>query len=133
MLTARGRLALLLAAGMYVAAWALGTREAYAPADRAGAGRARRRSCTCGSSAVRSGSIRRGGPGEHVEGGELSVRVEVQRDGGLPPVGARLFDTLPAVGEAQVPLFNARRRAGRPLHAAAGCRAAGTGSTRRGS
>ena len=49
--------------------------------------------------------VRRGGPGEHVEGGELSVRVEVQRDGGLPPVGARLFDTLPAVGEAQVPLF----------------------------
>ena len=33
MLTARGRLALLLAAGMYVAAWALGTREAYAPAS----------------------------------------------------------------------------------------------------
>ena len=104
MLTARGRLALLLAAGMYVAAWALGTREAYAPA--------------VGLALAVLGAvvyvrlvrgpfrlIRRGGPGEHVEGGELSVRVEVQRDGGLPPVGARLFDTLPAVGEAQVPLF----------------------------
>ena len=104
MLTARGRLALLLAAGMYVAAWALGTREAYAPAI----GLALAVLAAVVYVRLVRGPfrlIRRGGPGEHVEGGELSVRVEVQRDGGLAPVGARLFDTLPAVGEAQVPLF----------------------------
>ncbi len=104
MLTARGRLALLLAAGMYVAAWALGTREAYAPAI----GLALAVLAAVVYVRLVRGPfrlIRRGGPGEHVEGGELSVQVEVQRDGGLPPVGARLFDTLPAVGEAQVPLF----------------------------
>lgn len=105
MLTARGRLALLLAAGMYVAAWALGTREAYAPAVGLGLAVL---AAVLYVRLVRGPFrlIRRGGPGEHVEGGELSVRVEVQRDGGLPPVGARLFDTLPGVGEAQVPLFN---------------------------
>jgi uncharacterized protein (DUF58 family) len=107
MLTPRGRLALLLAAGMYLAAWALGTREAYAPAVglAIGVGLA-----VLYVRLVRGPFrlVRRGGPGEHVEGGELSVRVEVHREGGLPPVGARLFDTLPAVGEAQVPLFSDR-------------------------
>jgi uncharacterized protein (DUF58 family) len=107
MLTPRGRLALLLAAGMYLAAWALGTREAYAPAVglAIGVGLA-----VLYVRLVRGPFrlVRRGGPGEHVEGGEMSVRVEVHREGGLPPVGARLFDTLPAVGEAQVPLFSDR-------------------------
>ena len=104
MLTARGRIALLLAAGMYVAAWALGTREAFAPA--------------VGMLAVVLLAVgyihgvkgpfrlqRRGGPGEHVEGGELQVRVVVQREGGFPPAIARLYDRLPGVGETQVPLF----------------------------
>jgi uncharacterized protein (DUF58 family) len=103
-LTSRGRLALLAATGIYVAGWLLGTREAYAPAIGLAL------AVLLAVVYVRSVRgpfrlVRRGGPGQHVEGSELAVRVEVHREGGLAPVVARLYDTLPAVGEAQVPLF----------------------------
>ncbi len=104
MLTARGRLALLAATGIYVAGWLLGAREAYAPALGLGL------AVLFAFVYVRLVRgpfrlVRRGGPGQHVEGSELAVQVEVHREGGLPAVVARLYDTLPAVGEAQVPLF----------------------------
>jgi uncharacterized protein (DUF58 family) len=102
-LTSRGRIALLLAAGMYLAAWALGTREAFVPAIGL--------ALLPGFAVIYVRLVRgpftltrRGGPGEHVEGGDLEVRAVVERTGGLPASAARLYDTLPAVGETGVPL-----------------------------
>ncbi len=103
MLTGRGRLSMLLAATVYVAAWALGTREAYLPA----LGLLVLPVLAVAYVSLARGPFdlqRRGGPGEHVEGGVLDVRVRVERGGGLPVSGATLFDTMAATGETAVPL-----------------------------
>jgi uncharacterized protein (DUF58 family) len=103
MLTGRGRLALLAAAGMYVAAWALGTREAFATA----VGLALVVALAAVYVRLLRGPFRlnrRGGPGEHLEGGEVPVLVEILADGALRPAGARLRDHMPGVGAVDVPL-----------------------------
>jgi uncharacterized protein (DUF58 family) len=103
MLTGRGRLALLLAVTVYVVAWALGTREAYLPA----VGLVALPALAAVYVWLARGPFvlqRRGGPGEHVEGGVLDVRVRVEREGGLPVSAATLFDSMPSSGETAVPL-----------------------------
>jgi uncharacterized protein (DUF58 family) len=108
MLSGRGRLALLAAAGIYVAAWALGTREAYATAI----GLTLLVLLAAGYVRILRGPYRlnrRGGPGEHIEGGEVPVLVEVASDGALQPISARLMDDMPGVGAVDVPL---QRRGG---------------------
>ncbi len=100
MLTLRGRFALLLGAALYAVSWGFGIDEGYALAVglilvvaaafvyvRIGAGPLR--------------FVRRAGRGEHVEGADLPVRVEVVAENGLAPFGATLVDSLPG-GEEQL-------------------------------
>jgi len=102
-LTLRGRFALVLGAAFYAVAWGFGIDEAYAVAVglivvvvaafayvRVGAGPMR--------------FVRRAGRGEHVEGADLPVRVEVIAENGVAPFGATLVDSLPGGEEQQVPL-----------------------------
>jgi uncharacterized protein (DUF58 family) len=102
-LTLRGRFALLLGAALYAVAWGFGIDEGYTLAVglvvvvvaaffyvRVGAGPLR--------------FVRRAGRGEHVEGADLPVRVEIVAENGLAPFGATLVDSLPGGEEQHVAL-----------------------------
>lgn len=114
MLTSRGRSVLVIAFGIYVAGWALGTREAFVVAIGLGLAV----TAAVAYVALTSGPFRlarRSIGSEHVEGEDVPVDLRVDTLAGLPPVGARLRDGLANVGQATVVLR--RRRRGAPLGA----------------
>ena len=103
MLTLRGRFGLVLGAALYAVSWGFGIDEGYALAVglllavvaagcyvRVGAGPLR--------------FIRRAGRGEHVEGADLPVRIEVVAENGVAPFGATLLDSLPGGADQRVGL-----------------------------
>ena len=134
-LTLRGRFALVLGAALYAVAWGFGIDEAYALGRRPDRGRrrgvllrARRRAARCASCAAP-------GRGEHVEGADLPVRVEVQsRRTACAPFGATpRRQPARRRGPAGRRCARSGDRLTGALRAAAACRAAATASTRRGS
>ena len=117
MLTLRGRFALVLGAAFYAVAWGFGIDEAYAVAVGLIV------VVVAASAYVRVGAgpmrfVRRAGRGEHVEGADLPVRVEVIAENGVAPFGATLVDSLPGGEDQHVAARSQRRPAVRQLRAA---------------
>ena len=103
MLMLRGRFGLVLGAALYAVSWGFGIDEGYALAVglvlavvaagcyvRVGAGALR--------------FVRRAGRGEHVEGADLPVRIEIVAENGVAPFGATLLDSLPGGADQRVGL-----------------------------
>jgi uncharacterized protein (DUF58 family) len=111
-MTQRGRLALGLGAATYIAAWAFGSRPLYPVATgllvavaiaAAWVALARR--------PMRLGRHLRGG--EHVEGDDLRIDLDLELDGSVPPPAIVLVEDLGKLGRKETPM----RSNGRRLHA----------------
>jgi uncharacterized protein (DUF58 family) len=110
MLTTRGRLTLALGTGVYVAAWAFGSRPLYPVA----VGLLLAVALAWGWVRLlnKPMQLRRAPWGvEHVEGDDVPVNAELTIDGRFLPAALPLVDTVSGLGTVEVPL----RRAGRRL------------------
>jgi uncharacterized protein (DUF58 family) len=109
-MTDRGRLALLLAAGVYLAAWTFGSRVLYPVAVGLAL------AVALAVAWVRLSPLpqrvrRRAGTGELTEGDDLQVRVDVELGPGVRPPGVLLVERIGALGERHVAMEVARDRA----------------------
>jgi uncharacterized protein (DUF58 family) len=108
--TRRGRLALLLAAGVYLAAWTFGSAVLYPVAVGLAL------AVGLAVAWVRLSPLpervrRRAGPGELTEGDDLQVQVDVELGPGVRPPGVLLVERIGRLGERHAPLEVAGRRA----------------------
>jgi uncharacterized protein (DUF58 family) len=109
-MTDRGRLALLLAAGVYLAAWTFGSRVLYPVAVGLAL------AVALAVAWVRLSPLpqrvrRRAGAGELTEGDDLQVRVDVDLGPGVRPPGVLLVERIGALGERHVAMEVAGDRA----------------------
>jgi uncharacterized protein (DUF58 family) len=112
MLTGRGRGVLGLGLGVYVAAWAFGSRPLYPVAT--GLLLVVALAWLWVRLANRPFQVRRGwGDSEHVEGDDVPVVVELEASGQVAPAAATLVERVGRLGEQRQPL----RRYGRRLSA----------------
>jgi uncharacterized protein (DUF58 family) len=112
-MTSRGRIVLALAAGMYLAAWALGAQDAFLPS----VGLALAVTLAVVYTRLIRGPFRltrQSTQPRHVEGEALMLDVDVRVESGLTPACAALVDTLPGAGQITLPLT----RYGDVLHGA---------------
>ncbi len=110
MLTRRGRLLLVLGGALYVAAWAFGSQALYPVAI--GFLLAVLVSAVSVHAAARPMAYRRrAGTGEHVEGDDVVVDVEVEPRGPVGLASVSVVERFARLGERQIPL----RRDGRFL------------------
>ena len=111
MLTTRGRLAVLLGLGLYVAGWAFGSLPLYPVA--VGLLLAVGLAWAWVRLLDRPMELRRVSAGvEHVEGDDVSVALELDVDAALPPTSLTLVDDVGKIGPLEVTL---RRTRGRPM------------------
>ena len=112
MLTRRGRLVLVLALVLYLAAWAFGSSSLYPVA--VGLLLAVGLAWVWVRLANRPVLLRRSTwGGEHVEGDDVAVTLELEQEGRAIPAGQTMVERLERLGEFTVPL----RRSGRRLSA----------------
>jgi uncharacterized protein (DUF58 family) len=110
MLTRRGRSVLALGLGVYVAAWAFGSKPLYPVAT--GLLLVVALAWLWVRLANRPFQIRRGwGDSEHLEGDDVPVVVELEASGSIAPAAATLVERVGKLGEQRQPL----RRHGRRL------------------
>jgi uncharacterized protein (DUF58 family) len=103
MLTARGRLALVLGVGVYVVAWAFGADALYPLA--VGLVLAVVLAWTWVRVLDRPMSLRRiAWGGEHVEGNDVSVVLELEHDGRFTPRALPVIEQIGGLGEFEVVL-----------------------------
>lgn len=109
MLTTRGRLAVLLGLGLYVAGWAFGSQPLYPVA--VGLLLAVGLAWAWVRLLDRPMELRRVSAGvEHVEGDDVSVALELDVDAAVPPTSLTLVDEVGKVGRLEVTLRRARGR-----------------------
>jgi uncharacterized protein (DUF58 family) len=101
MLSGRGRFALALGAGTYLAAWAFGAHVLYAPAVGLllAVGAALIWTSTLARSLRLHRALDRDRP---IEGDDVVVRVELEADGGLLPATALLQEPVGSLGSREV-------------------------------
>jgi uncharacterized protein (DUF58 family) len=109
-MTRRGRLALLLAAGVYLAAWTFGATVLYPVAVGLAL------AVGLAVAWVRLSPLpervrRRAGPGELTEGDDLQVQVDVELGPGVRPPGVLLVERIGRLGVRQTALEVAGRHA----------------------
>jgi uncharacterized protein (DUF58 family) len=110
MLTARGRCVLGLGLGVYIAAWAFGSKPLYPVAT--GLLLVVVLAWVWVRLANRPFSVRRGwGDSEHLEGDDVPVVVQLEASGSVLPAAATLVERIGRLGTQRQPL----RRAGRRL------------------
>ena len=108
-MTARGRLVLALGLGIYVVAWAFGSKPLYPVA--AGLVLVSVLSWAWLRLANRPFDVRRKwGRREHLEGDDVFVAVEVKTAGIVPPPSAVLVERIGRLGERRSPLGRAGKR-----------------------
>ena len=109
MLTARGRSILGLGFGVYLAAWAFGSKPLYPVAI--GLLLVVAVAWVWVRLANRPFRVRRGwGDSEHVEGDDVPVVVELEATAGVPPASATLVERVGRLGEQRHSLRRNRRR-----------------------
>jgi uncharacterized protein (DUF58 family) len=109
-LTSRGRLALLLAGGVYIAAWTFGSLALYPVA--AGLVLAVALAVAWVRSSPVPERIRRDtGPRELTEGDDLRARLDVEFGPGVRPPGVELIERVGKLGSTSTPLEYAGGRA----------------------
>jgi uncharacterized protein (DUF58 family) len=108
--TQRGRLALLLAGGIYLAAWTFGSRALYPVA--VGIALAVGLAVTWVRASPLPERIRRDhGPTQLTEGDDVRARVEVEFGPGVRPPGVALIERIGRIGSRSTTLEYAGRRA----------------------
>jgi uncharacterized protein (DUF58 family) len=111
MLTRRGRSVLALGLGVYVAAWAFGSKPLYPVAT--GLLLVVALAWLWVRLANRPFQVRRGwGDSEHVEGDDVPVVVELEASGSVAPAAATLVERIGKLGEQRQPLRRHGRRLG---------------------
>src|SRR5439155_18929565 len=110
-MTTRGRAALALGAATYLAAWALGSRPLYPAA--VGLLLAVFVAWLAVRVTARPVTLRRSLQKEPLEGDDVRVRVELELESAVAPVGITLVERFAKLGERRTPL----RRAGKHLWA----------------
>jgi uncharacterized protein (DUF58 family) len=109
-MTQRGRLMLVLAAGVYLAAWTFGSRALYPVA--VGLSLAVGMAVVWVRSSAVSERVRRDlGTRQLTEGDEVRVRIEVEFGAGVRPPGIELVERIGRLGLQRAPLEYNRRRA----------------------
>ena len=102
-MTRRGRIALVLGAALYVAAWAFGSRPLYPVAI--GLLLLNPVAWACVRLSDRPLRLhRRARKQEHVEGEDVDVEVELETERRLPTVSVTLVETIERLGERSTPL-----------------------------
>jgi uncharacterized protein (DUF58 family) len=109
-LTQRGRLALLLAGGIYLAAWTFGSRALYpvAVGIALAVGLA---VAWVRASPLPERILRDTGPRQLLEGDDLRARVEVEFGPGVRPPGVELIEHIGRLGRLSTALEHTGRRA----------------------
>src|SRR4051794_29741761 len=106
-MTARGRFALGLGLATYVCAWAFGSRPLYPVA--VGLVLAVALSWVWVGLANRPMQLHRRLPGgDHMEGDDVPVRLELERAGGVPPGSLVLAETIAKLGQRRTPIGSGR-------------------------
>lgn len=107
MLTRRGRLVVVLAAGVYLAAWAFGSRPLYPVA--LGLLLAALGASVWVGSLTGPLRLRRRARREHVEGDNVDVALELSADGLVKPASLRVVESATRLGQRETVVRRRRR------------------------